>query len=124
MNLSGVNTGPLQAGDRVTLTDSKGRRKSIVLREGATWHTTQGAVSHDDLIGGPEGVTVTSVGGAQYLAVRPLMSEFMVISARDRISPSSTAASWLYCLRPAHIMSWFTSVTGLKLPRITITGLR
>ncbi|HMQ65487.1 MAG TPA: tRNA (adenine-N1)-methyltransferase, partial [Arachnia sp.] len=83
MNLSGVNTGPLRAGDRVTLTDSKGRRKSIVLREGATWHTTRGAVSHDDLIGGPEGVTVTSVGGSQYLAFRPLMSEFMVSMPRD-----------------------------------------
>ena len=55
MNLSGVKTGPLQPGDRVTLTDSKGRRKSILLKEGATWHTTKGAVSHDDLIGGPRG---------------------------------------------------------------------
>ena len=48
MNLSGVRSGPLQVGDRVTLTDPKGRRKSIVLREGAVWHTTRGAVSHDD----------------------------------------------------------------------------
>ena len=31
MNLSGVRTGPLVAGERVTLTDGKGRRKSILL---------------------------------------------------------------------------------------------
>lgn len=64
MNLSGVNTGPLKAGDRVTLTDGKGRRKSILLKDGGVWHTTKGAVSHDELIGGPEGVTVTSAGGS------------------------------------------------------------
>ena len=43
MDLSGVSTGPLQAGERVTLTDSKGRRKSVVLKDGAIWHTTKGA---------------------------------------------------------------------------------
>ena len=35
VNLSGVRTGPLEVGERVTLTDPKGRRKSVVLREGA-----------------------------------------------------------------------------------------
>ena len=106
MNLSGVNTGPLQAGDRVTLTDSKGRRKSIVLREGATWHTTKGAVSHDDLIGGPEGVTVTSVGGAQYLAFRPLMSEFMVSMPRD--------AAVIYPKDAAQILMWTDIFPGAR----------
>ena len=83
MDLSGVSTGPLQAGERVTLTDSKGRRKSVVLKDGAIWHTTKGAVAHDDLIGGPEGVTVKSVGGMEYLAFRPLLSEYMVSMPRD-----------------------------------------
>ena len=54
----------------------------------------------------------------------PLISEFMVISASETISPSSTAASWLNWRTPALIMSTLTRVTGLKLPRITITGLR
>lgn len=106
MNLSGVKTGPLQPGDRVTLTDSKGRRKSIVLREGATWHTTKGAVSHDDLIGGPEGVTVTSVGGMQYLAFRPLMSEFMVSMPRD--------AAVIYPKDAAQILMWTDIYPGAR----------
>ncbi len=106
MNLSGVKTGLLQPGDRVTLTDSKGRRKSIVLREGATWHTTKGAVSHDDLIGGPEGVTVTSVGGMQYLAFRPLMSEFMVSMPRD--------AAVIYPKDAAQILMWTDIYPGAR----------
>ena len=106
MNLSGVKTGPLQPGDRVTLTDSKGRRKSILLKEGATWHTTKGAVSHDDLIGGPEGVTVTSVGGQQYLAFRPLMSEFMVSMPRD--------AAVIYPKDAAQILMWTDIYPGAR----------
>lgn len=106
MNLSGVKTGPLQPGDRVTLTDSKGRRKSILLKEGATWHTTKGAVSHDDLIGGPEGVTVTSVGGQQYLAFRPLMSKFMVSMPRD--------AAVIYPKDAAQILMWTDIYPGAR----------
>ena len=63
--------GVLRAGERITLTDPKGRKHSIVLQSGGIFHTTKGAVRHDDLIGGPQGVVVTSVGGLQFLAMRP-----------------------------------------------------
>lgn len=106
MNLSGVTTGPLRVGERVTLTDGKGRRKSIVLREGGVWHTTKGAVHHDDLIGGPEGVTITSVGGMQYLAFRPLMSEFMVSMPRE--------AAVIYPKDAAQILMWTDIFPGAR----------
>lgn len=106
MNLSGVRTGPLAAGDRVTLTDSKGRRKSIVLREGAIWHTTRGAVAHDDLIGRPDAVTVTSVGGMEYLAMRPILSEFMVSMPRD--------AAVIYPKDAAQIVMWADIFPGAR----------
>ncbi|GAA3858476.1 tRNA (adenine-N1)-methyltransferase [Tessaracoccus defluvii] len=105
-NLSGVVRGPLQAGERVTLTDTKGRRKSLLLREGGVWHTTKGAVSHDDLIGGPEGVTVTSVGGMTYLAFRPLLSEFMVSMPRD--------AAVIYPKDAAQILMWTDIFPGAR----------
>jgi len=60
--LSGVRTGLLRPGERVTLSDPKGRRHSIVLVAGAMFHTSKGAISHDELIGGPEGVVVASTG--------------------------------------------------------------
>jgi len=79
---SGVRTGPFVAGERITLTDPKGRRHSIVLAAGGVFHTTKGAVSHDALIDGPEGVVVTSVGGTAFLAMRPLLNEFTVTMPR------------------------------------------
>ena len=79
---SGVRRGPLQAGERITLNDPKGRRHSIVLADGGLFHTTKGAVRHDDLIAQPEGVVVTSVGGTPFLAMRPLLNEFTVTMPR------------------------------------------
>lgn len=81
-DFSGVRVGPLVAGERVTLTDSKGRRHSILLAEGQQFHTTKGGIKHDDLIGGPEGVVVRAVGGTEYLAMRPLMGEFTISMPR------------------------------------------
>jgi tRNA (adenine57-N1/adenine58-N1)-methyltransferase len=82
VELSGVRRGPLQAGERVTLNDPKGRRHSIVLTEGTSFHTAKGGINHDELIGGPEGVVVRSTGGVEYLALRPLLSEFTVAMPR------------------------------------------
>ncbi len=79
---SGVRVGPFQIGERITLTDPKGRRHSVVLAAGGAFHTTKGSVSHDELIDGPEGVVVTSVGGTPFLAMRPLLNEFTVTMPR------------------------------------------
>ncbi len=74
--LSGVRTGLLQPGERVTVTDPKGRRHSLLLETGKLFHTANGSIAHDELIGGPEGVVVHSAGGVPYLALRPLLGEF------------------------------------------------
>ena len=44
-------SGPFQVGDRVQLTDPKGRMHTIVLEPGGAYHTHRGIVAHDDLIG-------------------------------------------------------------------------
>ncbi len=82
VELSGVHTGVLVAGERVTLSDPKGRRHSVVLTPGAVYHTTKGGVGHDDLIGQPEGVVVKSTGGVEHLAFRALLEEFTVTMPR------------------------------------------
>ncbi len=96
---SGVRIGPLLAGERITLTDPKGRRHSVLLAEGGTFHTTKGGVSHDELIGGPEGVVVTSVGGTAFLAMRPLLNEFTVTMPRGAavVYPKDAAQILMAC---------------------------
>jgi tRNA (adenine57-N1/adenine58-N1)-methyltransferase len=79
---SGVRRGPLAPGERITLIDPKGRRHSIVLAPEGTFHTAKGMVRHDDLIGGPEGVVVTTALGTEYLALRPLLADFTVTMPR------------------------------------------
>ncbi|HEY7175149.1 MAG TPA: SAM-dependent methyltransferase, partial [Micromonosporaceae bacterium] len=77
-----VPSGPFRAGDRVQLTDPKGRMHTIVLEAGASYHTHRGIVAHDELIGAPDGSVVSSSGGTAYLALRPLLSDYVLSMPR------------------------------------------
>jgi tRNA (adenine57-N1/adenine58-N1)-methyltransferase len=79
---SGVRRGPLQPGEWVRLTDTKGRRHNICLTEGKRFFTNRGSIDHDDLIGRPEGFAITSSAGGEYLVFRPLLTEFVVSMPR------------------------------------------
>ena len=75
-------SGPFQIGDRVQLTDPKGRMHTIVLEIGGVYHTHRGGVAHDDLIGQPDGSVVSSSGGTAYLALRPLLADYVLSMPR------------------------------------------
>lgn len=68
-------TGPLREGELVLLVDKVGRRHRVRLKAGERHSLHSGIVNHDDLIGGPEGVIVTTQMGARLLAVRPTFAE-------------------------------------------------
>jgi tRNA (adenine57-N1/adenine58-N1)-methyltransferase len=82
MDESQKRHGPFRAGDLVQLTDPKGRRSTIELVPGKEFHTHRGQIAHDDLIGQPEGVVVTSAAGTTYLALRPLLSDYVLSMPR------------------------------------------
>ncbi|MBJ8345607.1 tRNA (adenine-N1)-methyltransferase [Antrihabitans sp. YC2-6] len=75
-------TGPFQVGDRVQLTDAKGRHYTVVLEEGREFHTHRGGLQHDDLIGTDEGTVVKSTNGTPYLALRPLLVDYILSMPR------------------------------------------
>ncbi|WP_182114135.1 MULTISPECIES: tRNA (adenine-N1)-methyltransferase [unclassified Actinotalea] len=77
-----VRRGPFRVGDRVQLTDPRGRLHTITLAPDATFHTHKGYFRHDELIGAPEGSVVTSTGGIEYLALRPLLSDYVLSMPR------------------------------------------
>jgi tRNA (adenine57-N1/adenine58-N1)-methyltransferase catalytic subunit len=79
---SGVHRGPLEPGEWVRLTDTKGRRHNICLQVGKQFFTNRGSIDHDDLIGRPEGFSITSSAGGEYLVFRPLLNEFVVSMPR------------------------------------------
>ena len=74
--------GPLKEGDQVQLTDPKGKLHTITLDPTKEFHTHKGAIKHSDLIGEPEGIVVTSSGGSAYLALRPLLSDYVLSMPR------------------------------------------
>jgi len=77
-----VSRGPLAAGDRVQLTDPKGRHHQIILRNGQVFHTHRGTLNHDDLIGAPDGSVVTSSSGTVYVVLRPLLADYTLAMKR------------------------------------------
>ena len=73
---------PLQVGDQVRLEDPKGRKHLVTLEAGKVFHTHRGGLVMDELIGRPEGVVVTSTGGVPYLALRPLLADYVLSMPR------------------------------------------
>lgn len=74
--------GPFEAGDRVQLSDAKGRLHSVTLQVGGAFHTHKGAIPHDDIIGLPDGSIVTSANGTDYLCLRPLLLDHVLAMPR------------------------------------------
>lgn len=75
-------SGPFQAGDRVQLTGPKGRMNTITLESGGEFHTHRGVLSHDAIIGQPDGSVVVSSNEVEYLALRPLLTDFVMSMPR------------------------------------------
>ena len=79
---SGLRRGPFTEGERVQLTDPKGRMHTIALGAGKQFHTHRGYLAHDDLIGAPDGSTITNTAGVEYLALRPLLADYVMSMPR------------------------------------------
>jgi tRNA (adenine57-N1/adenine58-N1)-methyltransferase len=75
-------TGLFAVGDRVQLTDPKGRHYTMILATGAEFHTHRGIVSHSDVIGLAEGSVIKSSGGDAFLVLRPLLVDYVMSMPR------------------------------------------
>ncbi len=98
--------GPFRPGDRVQLTDPKGRRYTLTLEPGGQYHTHRGGLAHDDLIGRPEGSVVSSPVGTSYLALRPLLADYVLSMPRG--------AQVIYPKDAAQILMWGDIFPGAR----------
>ena len=69
-------------GDRVQLTDAKGKMHTITLKEGGEWHTHKGWLVHDEVVGLPQGSVVETTAGLKFLAFKPLLGDFVLSMPR------------------------------------------
>ncbi|MDQ1681517.1 MAG: tRNA (adenine57-N1/adenine58-N1)-methyltransferase catalytic subunit [Frankiaceae bacterium] len=74
--------GPFRAGEQVQLTDPKGRQHLLLLKDGGSFHTHRGLLTHDTIIGADEGTVVISAGGTPYLVFRPLLPDYVLAMPR------------------------------------------
>jgi tRNA (adenine57-N1/adenine58-N1)-methyltransferase len=75
-------SGPFRIGDRVQLTGPKGRLNTVTLEAGGEFHTHRGVVLHDMIIGQPDASVVLSTNEIEYLALRPLLTDFVMSMPR------------------------------------------
>ena len=76
------NQGFFAAGDRIQLTDPKGKLYSFTIVPGKEWHTHKGWITHDDLIGMPEGSVVSTTAGLKFTAFKPLLADYVLTMPR------------------------------------------
>jgi tRNA (adenine57-N1/adenine58-N1)-methyltransferase len=81
-SISHRRRGPFVVGDMVQLTDPRGKMHTITLEPAKEFHTHRGRLPHDDLIGRPEGTVVLSTNGTAYLALRPILDDFVLSMPR------------------------------------------
>nr|WP_245190073.1 tRNA (adenine-N1)-methyltransferase [Leucobacter exalbidus] len=74
--------GPLGFGDRVQLTGPKGRLNTITLVPGGEFHSHKGMIKHEEIVGLPDASVVTNSSDEEYLAMRPLLSDFVMSMPR------------------------------------------
>lgn len=69
-------------GDRVQLTGPKGRINTIVLAKGGKHGTHRGDIKHDDILGKPSGSVIENQNGEKFLALKPLLSDYVLSMPR------------------------------------------
>jgi tRNA (adenine57-N1/adenine58-N1)-methyltransferase len=74
--------GFFKAGDRIQLTDPKGKLYSFTITPGKEWHTHKGWITHDDLICLPEGSVVSTTAGLKFTAFIPLLADYVLSMPR------------------------------------------
>ncbi|MDO9397066.1 MAG: tRNA (adenine-N1)-methyltransferase [Herbiconiux sp.] len=75
-------SGPFREGDRVQLTGPKNKLNSITLEVGKVFHTHRGFIAHEEIIGLPDGSVVQNSVGVEHLALRPLLTDFVMSMPR------------------------------------------
>jgi tRNA (adenine57-N1/adenine58-N1)-methyltransferase catalytic subunit len=73
-----MRSGPFGAGEKVLLTDAKGRKYLATLRPQERFSSHLGTIPHAEIIGRDEGVLLRSSGGATFVAFRPTFAEYVL----------------------------------------------
>src|SRR5213594_403292 len=68
----------LQNGERIHLVDKKGRQYALTLKAGEVFQYSGETISHDALIGQPDGALITLSRGKRMIALLPTLGEYVL----------------------------------------------
>src|SRR5207247_2142148 len=68
----------LQNGERIDLVDKKGRQYALTLKAGEVFQYSGETISHDALIGQPDGALITLSRGKRMIALLPTLGEYVL----------------------------------------------
>lgn len=71
-----------EVGDMVQLTGPKGRLNTFQLTPGGRFGSHLGDLLHDEILGLPDGSVVKNQNGVEYLALKPLLSDYVISMPR------------------------------------------
>ncbi len=71
-----------EIGDKVQLTGPGGRLNTIQLEASGRFGTHKGDLMHDVIIGKPDGSVVANQNGVEYLALKPLLTDYVLSMPR------------------------------------------
>jgi tRNA (adenine57-N1/adenine58-N1)-methyltransferase catalytic subunit len=80
--LKSKDSAVFKVGDKVQLTGPKGRLNTITLTKGGAFGTHRGDLKHDAIIGQPDGSIISNQNGVEYLALKPLLNDFVLSMPR------------------------------------------
>jgi len=101
-----VTLDSLQDGEQILLIDQRGRRHLFMLRKGETFHSDRGWVTHDTIIGQPDGSWVRTSKGTRYVVLRPTLAEYVLDMPRG--------AQVIYPKDLAMVMFWADIFPGAR----------
>ena len=69
---------PFEPGERALLVDQRDRTYLVRLEAGGVYHTHSGTLAHDEVLGRPEGVRISTSKGMVLTAFRPRLADFVL----------------------------------------------
>ncbi len=106
-----IKRGPLQAGEKVQLTDRKQNMVTIQLVPGTSTQTEHGYIRHDDVIGLTEGSIITTVSASKISPEDAKLTERE--KAQEKIKPwkgTRRIGGWNYCVMRPRLTDYVLSM--------------
>ena len=108
-----LRRGPLSVGERVQLTDRRGRKLTVMLEPGGLTQTDHGLLPHEAMIGLPEGSVVVTISADKWRRMRHNQDAGTDTEAPDRAKPwksSRSIGGWAFTVMRPRLEDYILSM--------------